>query len=72
MDNQRLNVEEVFLQAVAKDPAQRQAFLDATCADRKVRTRVEELLKAHDSAGDFLDGPAVQLVDDARDFDESV
>src|SRR5438067_4670188 len=56
---QRLSVEEVFLQAVQEDPAQRQAFLDATCADSKVRTRVEALLKAHDNAGNFLDSPAV-------------
>ncbi len=60
MDSQRLNVEEVFLQAVEKDPAERRAFLEATCADCHVRTRVEALLKAHDSAGDFLDGPVVQ------------
>jgi serine/threonine protein kinase len=53
-------VEEVFLQAVDKDPAERRAFLEATCADRDVRTRVEALLKAHDSAGTFLEGPAVQ------------
>lgn len=60
MNSHPLNVEEVFLQAVEKDPAERRAFLDATCADGKVRTRVEALLKAHDSAGDFLDGPAVR------------
>jgi serine/threonine protein kinase len=60
LDAQRLSVEEIFLQAVEKDPAEREAFLDATCADSKVRTRVEALLKAHDNAGNFLDGPAVQ------------
>lgn len=60
LDAQRLNVEEVFLQAVQKDPADRPAFLDAACADSKVRTRVEALLKAHDNAGSFLDGPAVR------------
>ena len=60
MDAQRPNVEEVFLQAVPKNPAERLAFLEATCADRAVRTRVEALLKAHDNAGNFLDGPAVQ------------
>src|SRR6516164_2942429 len=60
LDSQRLSVEEVFLQAVQKDPAQRQAFLDTACADSKVRTRVQALLKAHDNAGDFLDSPAVQ------------
>jgi hypothetical protein len=53
-------VEEVFLQAVEKDPADRPAFLDKACADSRLRTRVEALLKAHDTAGDFLDGPAVR------------
>jgi serine/threonine protein kinase len=61
LNSQPLNVEEVFLQAVHKDPEERPAFLQATCADRKVRMRVEALLKAHDSAGTFLDGPAVWL-----------
>jgi hypothetical protein len=56
----RGNVEEVFLLAVEKDPAERTAFLDATCPDGTMRTRVEALLKAHDTAGDFLDGPAVR------------
>jgi serine/threonine protein kinase len=60
LDSQRPNVEEVFLQAVEKDPAERRAFLEATCADCQVRMRVEALLKAHDSAGHFLDGPVVQ------------
>ncbi len=60
MASQRLNVEEIFLLAVEKAPAERSAFLEATCADRKLRARVEALLKAHDSAGDFLDVPAVQ------------
>ena len=55
-----LNVEEVFLQAVEKGPAARTTFLDAACADGTVRTRVEALLKAHDTAGDFLDGPALR------------
>jgi eukaryotic-like serine/threonine-protein kinase len=60
---QRPTVEEVFLQAADKAPAERPAFLEATVADSKVRTRVEALLKAHDNAGDFLDTPAVQPAD---------
>jgi hypothetical protein len=59
---QRLSVEEAFLQAVQKDPAERQAFLDTTCADSTMRRRVEALLKAHDNAGAFLEGPAVRSV----------
>jgi hypothetical protein len=53
-------VEEVFLQAVEKDPADRPAFLDKACTNSRLRTRVEALLKAHDTAGNFLDGPAVR------------
>jgi len=60
LDSQRLTVEEIFIQAVQKDPADRPAFLAATCTDSKLRTRVEALLKAHDTAGNFLDGPAVR------------
>lgn len=63
MSVQRPTVEEVFLQAAEKAPAERPAFLEATVADSKVRTRVEALLKAHDNAGDFLDTPVVQSAD---------
>jgi serine/threonine protein kinase len=48
------------------DPAERAAFLEQACrGDAKLRQRVGILLRAHDSAGDFLDRPAVvQLADD--------
>jgi serine/threonine protein kinase len=61
LGSQRFNVEELFLQAVEKDSGERQAFLETTCVDGKVRARVQALLKAHDDAGDFLDVAAVQL-----------
>jgi serine/threonine protein kinase/formylglycine-generating enzyme required for sulfatase activity len=54
------NLEEIFLETVQRDPAHRQAFLEETCTDSNVRTRVEALLKAHDSAGNFLERPAVE------------
>ena len=60
MDTQPPSVEEVFLQAVEKDPVDRPAFLDKACTDSRLRTRVEALLKAHDTAGNFLDCPAVR------------
>jgi hypothetical protein len=60
VDTQSPSVEEVFLQAVEKDPADRPAFLDKACTDSRLRTRVEALLKAHDTAGDFLDRPAIR------------
>jgi len=61
LDTQRLDVEAIFDQAVPMNPAQRLTFLGATCPDRKVRARVAALLQAHDNAGDFLNGPAVQF-----------
>jgi hypothetical protein len=60
VDTQSPSVEEVFLQAVEKNPSDRPAFLDKLCTDNRLRTRVEALLKAHDTAGNFLDGPAVR------------
>ena len=60
MTTQKPDVEEIILASVQKDPADRLAFLEETCADNDVRTRVEALLKAHDSAGTFLEVPAIQ------------
>lgn len=59
MESRRPSVEELFLQAVQMDPAERPAFLADACADNTSLARVEALLKAHDSAGDFLEAPAV-------------
>ncbi|HUU98855.1 MAG TPA: tetratricopeptide repeat protein [Phycisphaerae bacterium] len=43
-----------------KTPAERAAFLAGACDDEPVlRASVEELLRAHDRAGSFLDAPAV-------------
>ena len=70
MDTQRPSVEEVFLQAVEKDPADRPAFLDKACTDSRLRTRVEALLKAHDTARDFLDSPAVRAAPSAGTKDD--
>jgi serine/threonine protein kinase len=44
--------------------------LEAACAGGRVRTRVKALLKAHDSAGDFLEGPAVQPAPTAETKDD--
>src|SRR5271166_2574126 len=50
---------DLFLQALdIKDPAERAAFFDRACADdRELRAQVEQLLKAHERAGQFLDQP---------------
>src|SRR5262245_55702298 len=49
-------IEGVFVEALGKAAgAERQAFLDAACADSpERRLRVEALLKAYDDAGSFL------------------
>jgi serine/threonine protein kinase len=67
LESRRPNVEEFFLQAVQMDPAERLAFLEARCADNNLRARIEALLKAHDSAGDFLEKPAVQPAQSATE-----
>src|SRR5690242_15910393 len=62
-----MNQREIFSAAVQiTDPVGRAAYLDQACGgDANLRRRVEALLHAHDSAGDFLARPAVeQLADD--------
>jgi serine/threonine protein kinase/WD40 repeat protein len=63
-------LEELFHQAVALDPPQRPAFLDAACAgDAELRAAVEELLK-HDKDGsgsdEFLTSPVRRQVEQLR------
>jgi serine/threonine protein kinase/Tfp pilus assembly protein PilF len=50
---------EVFLQALdLKDAAERARFLDRACADQPlVRAQVDQLLKAHEQVGQFLEQP---------------
>jgi serine/threonine protein kinase len=53
-------LKEIFLQACALPKEQRASFLDLHCGnDAKLRAAVEELLHAHDSAGQFLAGPTL-------------
>src|SRR5262249_29566963 len=52
----------LFLEALARSPAERAAFLDEACAGRpELRAGVEALLAAHESSG-VLDQPAVAVV----------
>jgi serine/threonine protein kinase/tetratricopeptide (TPR) repeat protein len=50
---------EIFEQALdVKDPAERASYLDRACADQpELRRQVEQLLRAHEVAGPFLDQP---------------
>jgi tetratricopeptide (TPR) repeat protein/serine/threonine protein kinase len=51
---------DLFIAALQKEgPAQRQAYLDEACAGRPgLRQQVEDLLRLHEQAGSFLQGPA--------------
>src|SRR5262245_53477263 len=58
-----MNEQSLFFAALdLPDSAARAAYLDEACAgDRAQRRRVEELLRAHAQAGNFLAKPAVEL-----------
>ena len=64
MTVQQSEIETLFIQAAAIDAAgERQAFLDRHCGqDAELRRRVEALLRAHDDAGSFLDGPPEDIL----------
>ncbi len=50
-------VRDLFLEALELPAAERATFLDRACADAGERTEVEELLRHHDPARDFLEVP---------------
>lgn len=56
-----LSVEGLFLVALGKQGDARAAFLAETCADTEQRQRVEALLTAYESAGSFLEKPAIDV-----------
>jgi serine/threonine protein kinase len=52
-------VTEIFHRLLEAQPAQRDRLLDQACAaDPRLRQQVEELLRAHSAAGDFIETPA--------------
>jgi len=54
-----MNEQTVFTAALERDPAERSAFIDATCGpDKELRERVEKLIALHEHAGNFLERPA--------------
>ncbi|MHC4540025.1 MAG: serine/threonine protein kinase [Planctomycetota bacterium] len=67
METEDMNPEDIFHKALEiTDADQRVAYLDDACrGNDKVRAEVEELLKAHEEAGDFMeslaDSPGVTL-----------
>ncbi|MCA9089219.1 MAG: SUMF1/EgtB/PvdO family nonheme iron enzyme [Planctomycetaceae bacterium] len=56
-----MNERDIFLAAIEiSDPVERAAYLDQACSgDEKLRAQVDELLKTHNEASQFLETPAV-------------
>ncbi len=55
-------VGQLYDRAAELEPEWRAAYLSEACAgDEELRREVESLLAAHDSAGDFIDQPAVEI-----------
>ena len=55
MSEYRDREEQIFAQALAKPPGERRRFLDEACkGDDDLRKRIEELVRAYDSAGGFM------------------
>ena len=51
----------VFIEALKVPMQERAAFLERVCAgDENLRRKVEELLKAHDHVGGFLEEPPTE------------
>ena len=56
-------VDRLFDAALEREPHERAAFLDHACADDEpLRREIESLLAHASAAGDFLAGPALELV----------
>src|SRR5262245_21200669 len=61
-------VDELFLAALERAPAERAAFLDEACSgDAALRGEVESLLGSYERADRFMEKPAVELAGDVLD-----
>jgi serine/threonine-protein kinase len=62
MDPDRLKaLERIFEEAVARDGADRQAFLDAACPEASMRAEIEALLRSHDEAAGYFDALGAEV-----------
>ncbi len=53
-----LQIQEIFAEALEREPAERDMYLMSACADASLRKEVELMIAAHDQAGsDFLEPP---------------
>jgi serine/threonine protein kinase len=59
VDNESTDIKSIFWQAIEKKSAKERAgYIDGVCENNpELRTKVEELVKLHDNAGDFLESP---------------
>ena len=63
IDEKWQKVREVFDSALRRRPEERRSFVEEVCGDDKVLlAEVESLLSSHDSAGSFMETPAVAKV----------
>ncbi len=74
MDPERWSrLTELFHQALDREPARRETFLDDACGDdRSLRDEVVSLLAYHEQANQMLDRPAALATRDAPDEAESL
>ena len=58
MNDEPKNVKLIFAEALEKSIDERAGYLDEVCSeDANLRSEVEELLKSHEQAGDFMEAP---------------
>ena len=62
MDTENMNPEDIFHKAIEiADGFVRAAYLDKICkGNERLREEVEELLQAHEQAGDFLEPSVIE------------
>lgn len=61
---------DLFLRALEVDRESRSAFLVAECDEDAIRKEVEELLRLHESDGEFLERSAIDSLSDAELMDD--
>jgi eukaryotic-like serine/threonine-protein kinase len=65
-------IDQLFDEALGREPAKRKGFLEQACAGNEVlRREVEALLAAHEQAGHFLENPALAVTSQALEQQES-
>jgi len=63
-------IDDLLHSVLARPIAEREAFLRQACAgDQALEREIRSLLRSHDQAGSFLEGPAIEMA--ARDMAES-